>query len=242
MPLTFKRVFVTVSTLLLTPFVALLSMYSWIHFGGNFHEVVKHEIYRSGQLSSVEFREKSQELGLRSVLNLRGANQDATWYQEEVENASRLGILHMDVSLSAGTALDTEQMEGLLQMIRKAPKPLSQWSALGLVCPRQWPNCRPGPTTIVHSLWSFPLPMVVLHPGDGSKFRAVHPNKTLKFKDHPKEMAPSFEQSDPVPLHRLTELRLPHLRNVQANFSKRLRDFLKTTASPLAMLSSKMLS
>jgi undecaprenyl-diphosphatase len=58
------------------------------------------------------------------VLNLRGANQDATWYQEEVENASRLGILHMDVSLSAGTALDTEQMEGLLQMIRKAPKPL----------------------------------------------------------------------------------------------------------------------
>ena len=124
MPLTFKRVFVTVSTLLLTPFVALLSIYSWIHFGGNFHEVVKHEIYRSGQLSSAEFRQKTQEFGLKSVLNLRGANQDATWYQEEVENAGRLGILHMDVSLSAGTALDTEQMEGLLQMIRKAPKPL----------------------------------------------------------------------------------------------------------------------
>jgi len=124
MPLLYKRILAIVSTLLLTPLMALLGFYSWIHFGGNFHEVVKNEIYRSGQLSSEVFRQKTQEYGLKSVLNLRGVNAASSWYQEEIENAKSLGILHMDVSLSAGTALDTEQIQGILQMIRQAPKPL----------------------------------------------------------------------------------------------------------------------
>ncbi len=124
MPLLYKRILALMSTLLLTPFMALLGLYSWIHFGGNFHEVVKGELYRSGQLSTEVFRQKTQELGLKSVLNLRGVNLDSPWYQEEIENSQNLGLLHMDVSLSAGTVLDSEQILGLLKMIREAPKPL----------------------------------------------------------------------------------------------------------------------
>ncbi len=120
----FKRLILVVSTLLLSPVLSLVGFYAWVHFAGNFHEVARHQVYRSGQLNATELAHRTQEVGLKSILNLRGENPDAPWYQEEILAAKALGLLHMDVSLSASTPVNTEQLKAILQLIDSAPKPL----------------------------------------------------------------------------------------------------------------------
>ncbi len=124
MTLPFKRALIVLSTLVLSPVLGLVCFYAWVHFAGNFHEVDPHAVYRSGQLNATELTLRSKEVGLKSILNLRGENLEAPWYQEEIKTAKALGLLHLDVSLSASTPVKTEQLQALLKLIDSAPKPL----------------------------------------------------------------------------------------------------------------------
>ena len=124
MPLILKRFLMALGLLVLTPPLGLVGFYLWVHHAGNFHEVVKHEIYRSGQLNAMELTQRTQEVGLKSILNLRGENADAPWYREEMETSQSLGIQHMDFTLSASTPVTPEQLQTILKMIEGSPKPL----------------------------------------------------------------------------------------------------------------------
>jgi hypothetical protein len=119
-----KRLLLALITLILSPVLGLVSFYAWVHFAGNFHEVGRHEVYRSGQLNATELAQRTQQVGLKSILNLRGENLDAPWYQEEIITSKALGLLHLDFSLSASTPVKTEQLKAILQLIDSAPKPL----------------------------------------------------------------------------------------------------------------------
>jgi len=58
------------------------------------------------------------------VLNLRGAHAGQPWYDEEIEAAGELGLAHFDYPLSAKRFVTSQQVEEVLDIVRKAPKPL----------------------------------------------------------------------------------------------------------------------
>lgn len=96
----------------------------FIQHGGNFHAVEPHQVYRSAQPSGEELRKAVATHGIKSVLNLRGDNTGQPWYDEEVRTVREIGIQHLDVRLSAYQVLSVQQMDEIIRLIHKAPKPL----------------------------------------------------------------------------------------------------------------------
>jgi protein tyrosine/serine phosphatase len=95
-----------------------------IIYEGNFHSVEKGVLYRSAQLTEPEFERVGREYGIKSVLNLRGAHPGDGWYEGEMAAARHLGIEHFDYPISATRFVSQQQMEQILDIVRRAPKPL----------------------------------------------------------------------------------------------------------------------
>ncbi len=91
---------------------------------GNFHEVVHGVAYRSGQLNVDQLAARTEELGLRSVLNLRGNNEGRDWYDAEVAFCRSNNVAHYDLALSAGRDLTAEEAAQILEVLKSAPKPI----------------------------------------------------------------------------------------------------------------------
>ncbi len=106
-------------------FVALCLLY----FGGlqlfdNFHAIVPGEVYRSAQLSAEDIAKYKETHGIRAVLNLRGENIGADWYDEEVAGAKAAGVEHLNFRMSSKRELTEARAQELIAMMRDAPKPL----------------------------------------------------------------------------------------------------------------------
>lgn len=95
-----------------------------VQYDGNLHAVSDGVLYRSAQLSAAETRSVVRQYGIRSVLNLRGAHRGSEWYDEEVAAAAQLGLAHYDYPLSAKHFVDGERIAEILDIVRRAPKPL----------------------------------------------------------------------------------------------------------------------
>ncbi|RJQ47330.1 MAG: protein tyrosine phosphatase [Gaiellales bacterium] len=91
---------------------------------GNFHEVSAGQVYRSRQLNKKEMAYFVRRYHIRSILNLRGANQGADWYQDELSVARRLAVRHYDHGISANHDIDSHVIEHILSLLRDAPKPI----------------------------------------------------------------------------------------------------------------------
>jgi undecaprenyl-diphosphatase len=91
---------------------------------GNFHVVSEGQVYRSRQLTTDEMADYVQRYKIKSVLNLRGANKEARWYQEELRASELLGVEHYDYGISANHEVEHQDIEGILRIIRQAPKPI----------------------------------------------------------------------------------------------------------------------
>lgn len=91
----------------------------------NFREVDPGRFYRSGQLSGEQLAEVIDELGIKSVVNLRGApNEAVAWHREEIETARRHGARHYDVRLSARSVPHRSELMRLLDIYRDAERPI----------------------------------------------------------------------------------------------------------------------
>lgn len=97
---------------------------AYLQISGNFHEVVAGEVYRAAQMDGQRLARWKREYGIASVLNLRGENAGADWYEAERGVAERLGLKHIDFRMSAARKLDQAEVQELLQVMRDAPKPL----------------------------------------------------------------------------------------------------------------------
>jgi protein tyrosine/serine phosphatase len=95
-----------------------------IQYQGNLHAVGDGVLYRSAQLSRAELISAMQEHRIKSVLNLRGANPGSPWYDDEVAESRALGLAHYDYPLSAKRFVTGEQIAEILEIVRRAPKPL----------------------------------------------------------------------------------------------------------------------
>jgi protein tyrosine/serine phosphatase len=112
------------SVLFLLGILVLCGAYTLIQSDGNFHIVEEGNVYRSAQLNGEELKNRIEEVGIKSVLNLRGENNGEEWYDAEVAIANSRGVTHINYRMSAGESLNLVQMNELLQVIENAPKPI----------------------------------------------------------------------------------------------------------------------
>jgi uncharacterized protein (TIGR01244 family) len=81
-------------------------------------------LYRSAQLSPADLRGEIAQNGIRTVINLRGENKDATWYQDELAICRDQGVQHVDVRLSAKQLPPPAELDKLLDALQNAPRPI----------------------------------------------------------------------------------------------------------------------
>jgi len=103
---------------------AIAGYWGILQYEGNLHAVSVGVLYRSAQLSKNEIRGVVQEYAIKSVLNLRGAHEGQSWYDDEVAAAGELGLAHFDYPLSSKRFVTSRQIEEVLDIVRQAPKPL----------------------------------------------------------------------------------------------------------------------
>lgn len=95
-----------------------------LQLSGNFHEVLPGVLYRSAQPSAADIAAYSREYGIRTIVNLRGENENKDWYRQEVAAAQQSGIEHLDFQMSASKQLTLDQTHQLIALLRDAPKPI----------------------------------------------------------------------------------------------------------------------
>ncbi|WP_296071279.1 dual specificity protein phosphatase family protein [uncultured Agrobacterium sp.] len=91
---------------------------------GNFHEVVPGQFFRSNQPTTEQLTRYTEDYGIKTVINLRGANEGESWYRDELETSKKLGLNHIDFGMSASRELTMSQVNQLVAIMRDAPKPI----------------------------------------------------------------------------------------------------------------------
>ena len=96
----------------------------FLQLSGNFHTVIAGEFYRSAQPNAAQLEKYVTDHGIRTVINLRGTNEGAPWYHEEIVTASALGVQHIDFRMSASRIVTDDAAERLIEIMKNAPKPI----------------------------------------------------------------------------------------------------------------------
>lgn len=104
--------------------VGVTGYLGWLQASGNFHEVSPGTVYRAAQMDGQALARWKREYGIASVLNLRGENSGADWYETELALSDRLNIEHIDFRMSASTELTGPEALALADVMRNAPKPM----------------------------------------------------------------------------------------------------------------------
>jgi len=102
--------------------VATYALYLASH--DNFHVVSPARVYRSSQMSGSALALVIHKYGIKSILNLQGADARSDRYRAETSTARQFGVQHFDVALSARCEVAVAEMEQILKIIRNAPKPI----------------------------------------------------------------------------------------------------------------------
>lgn len=109
---------------LLAPVGALLLYAGYTLYDANFHVVVNDEACRSGQMNAAQLTQTIHSQGIQSILNLRGENSGAAWYQAEIQTAAKWHVVHYDFGFGSGDELPLAKLDQLVALMRDAPKPI----------------------------------------------------------------------------------------------------------------------
>jgi protein tyrosine phosphatase (PTP) superfamily phosphohydrolase (DUF442 family) len=112
---------------LLAVFVSLLLVLgtgAWELDRTRIRPVVPGQVYRSGQPSPSTLRHAREDLGIKSVLNLRGPNPHEAWYREEIEACRRLGLEHVDLRLQSDQTPPRLETRALVEMLDRLSRPI----------------------------------------------------------------------------------------------------------------------
>ncbi len=125
MPSTRARAALRWTGLALAAAVAATCAVFWpVLFETNLHEIVAGEIYRSGQPDAERLAEMIDELGLRSVVTLRGEDVDAAWFRDELAITRERGLEFRAVGLSGDLMPRRSRLVKLVDWIDKLPRPI----------------------------------------------------------------------------------------------------------------------
>jgi len=90
----------------------------------NLGTITAGQAYRSNQLTGAGFRKEITALGLKSVINLRGACPKEDWYRDEVAVCQASGVSHYDIHMSATKLPPPETVALLIRTLHEAPRPV----------------------------------------------------------------------------------------------------------------------
>jgi len=102
-------------------FIGGVSYEAWLHTA---HTVIPHKVYRSAQLpvSTLEYFAKKKRI--KTVINMRGPQPRAKWYQKEVSAMKNLGVKHYDIAMDSYKLPTKERMRKLLYLLMTSKKPV----------------------------------------------------------------------------------------------------------------------
>ena len=90
----------------------------------NFHWVVPGEAARMAQAWAGGYRGFLARRGIRSIINLRGRNDDLSWWRKETAVAAALQAPHFDAVLDSRKLPTREMLARLMTAFAEAPRPL----------------------------------------------------------------------------------------------------------------------
>ena len=90
----------------------------------NVHEIVPGQYYRSAQLSSYELSRVIKHYGIKSVVNLRGAQHNKQWYIDENRVVDKLNVHYYNLSLGAHVLPSFTSAHELVHLMKTAPQPI----------------------------------------------------------------------------------------------------------------------
>lgn len=90
----------------------------------NFATVVAGEVYRSAQPDEAQLATYQKDYGVRTVINLRGENETASWYRTEKDASQKLGLTHIDFGMRSSKTLSPDEAKRLIVLMASAEKPI----------------------------------------------------------------------------------------------------------------------
>ncbi len=90
----------------------------------NFHMVEKGKFYRSKQLTTEALSDYIKKYQIKTILNLREKEEDATALQQEDNFAKKRGINFVNIPLSPCHLPSKEEIEKILELFEAAEKPI----------------------------------------------------------------------------------------------------------------------
>jgi protein tyrosine phosphatase (PTP) superfamily phosphohydrolase (DUF442 family) len=105
--------------------LVLTALASWLvpRILDNFDVVIPGYVYRSAQLTPAALEHYTGAYGLRSIVNLRGSNQDCQWYWDERATAARLGLKFYDIGVDS-RYLYHDEMREVIEALETCPRPV----------------------------------------------------------------------------------------------------------------------
>ena len=104
--------------------VAALWYSSVVRIYKNFHEVDPGKFYRSAQLTPEELKEMVKNLGIKTVINLRGEQPDSYWYNDELKAANEVGVRLVSVGFNSKEINAKEAIIEYLETLKTAERPI----------------------------------------------------------------------------------------------------------------------
>jgi protein tyrosine/serine phosphatase len=89
----------------------------------NFHWVVPGVAARAMQPWAGGVERFLKRRGIRAIINLRGRNDDLSWWKKETALASRNGVAHLDAMLDSRKLPTRQMLVQLVQAFDQAPRP-----------------------------------------------------------------------------------------------------------------------
>lgn len=95
----------------------------WL-IGMDFYPIADGQAYRSRQPDAVLLEHVIKDLGVRTVINLRGENAGEPWYDAEVERVAELGAALVDIPMSASHPPSSEVLLQLYEAFLTVDHPI----------------------------------------------------------------------------------------------------------------------
>jgi protein tyrosine phosphatase (PTP) superfamily phosphohydrolase (DUF442 family) len=103
--------------------LAVVNLPGCAYLDSNFRTVEPNAFYRSGQLTATRLAQAIEDHGLATVINLRGATDDA-WYLEEVTTCASYDVAHRDLDWSMHRLPAPESLAEYVGMVQTAGRPM----------------------------------------------------------------------------------------------------------------------
>ena len=89
----------------------------------NFHWVVPGDAARAMQAWAGRLRPFLKRRGIRAIINLRGRNDDVSWWKKETAISKAAGIAHLDAMLDSRKLPTQAMLARLIETFDTAPRP-----------------------------------------------------------------------------------------------------------------------